>query len=561
MADPNASGLNVVGIVIGMAGGLSLFLFGMEQMTNALKLAAGSRMRSILARLTKNRFASALTGAFVTAVIQSSSVTTVLTVGFISAGVLTLQQSVGVIMGANVGTTITAQVITFKVTEYALAIIAVGFVLLFFVKRDSIKQIGNMVMGLGLVFFGMALMSDATKDLRTYQPFIDLMQKMDAPILAILVSALFTALVQSSSATTGIVIVLAGQGFISLEAGIALALGANVGTCATALLAALGKPRAAFQAAMVHVVFNVAGALIWVGLIGVLADVVRAISPSSPDLEGVARLAAETPRQIANAHTLFNVANVLLFIPFTVWLAKGLQLLIPIKPAAVKESAQPLFLEEVYLQTPALAMDRVRLEIAHLGERVNHVFNQVSDRFVGYDAEPITSEVRDVQAIHAAILRYARQLSQTELGARDTENLESLLQAANHLSNVADTVEINIGALSRQWQERGLEASEQTIEQFRVLTQQVANSLAIAVEAVRESDHDKAEQVVAMKSTITQQADDLARHLASRLAETDEKDVAVYRYESDLIELLKRIYYFVKRIAKTVAEIEEPPDE
>ena len=561
MADPNASGLNVVGIVIGMAGGLSLFLFGMEQMTNALKLAAGSRMRSILARLTKNRFASALTGAFVTAVIQSSSVTTVLTVGFISAGVLTLQQSVGVIMGANVGTTITAQVITFKVTEYALAIIAVGFVLLFFVKRDSIKQIGNMVMGLGLVFFGMALMSDATKDLRTYQPFIDLMQKMDAPILAILVSALFTALVQSSSATTGIVIVLAGQGFISLEAGIALALGANVGTCATALLAALGKPRAAFQAAMVHVVFNVAGALIWVGLIGVLADVVRAISPSSPDLEGVARLAAETPRQIANAHTLFNVANVLLFIPFTVWLAKGLQFLIPIKPAAVKESAQPLFLEEVYLQTPALAMDRVRLEIAHLGERVNHVFNQVSDRFVGYDAEPITSEVRDVQAIHAAILRYARQLSQTELGARDTENLESLLQAANHLSNVADTVEINIGALSRQWQERGLEASEQTIEQFRVLTQQVANSLAIAVEAVRESDHDKAEQVVAMKSTITQQADDLARHLASRLAETDEKDVAVYRYESDLIELLKRIYYFVKRIAKTVAEIEEPPDE
>ncbi len=264
-----------------------------------------------------------------TAVVQSSSVTTVLVVGFISAGLMSLTQSIGIIMGANIGTTITAQLIAFKITHYSLVLVAIGFFTLFCSKNEKARHYGHMIMGLGLIFFGMHLMSDGTKPLRSYQPFMEMMQQMDNPLWAILLAAGFTALVQSSSATTGLVITLAAQGFISLDAGIALIFGANIGTCITAILASIGKPREAVRAAVVHVLFNVAGVAIWFAFIPQLALFVTWLSPANPDLVGTARLAAETPRQIANAHTVFNVANTMLLIWFTAPLAWLVQRIVP----------------------------------------------------------------------------------------------------------------------------------------------------------------------------------------------------------------------------------------
>ena len=239
-------------MAISLLGGLAIFLYGMEKMTEALRAVAGERMKDILAKLTTNRFAGVATGAGVTAIVQSSSVTTVIVVGFVTAGLMNLTQSIGVIFGANIGTTITAQIVAFKVTKYALLMVAVGFGMLFLSKREIIKNYGAMLMGLGLVFFGMAVMGDAMKPLRSYQPFLDLMANMENPLIGILVAAVFTGLVQSSSATTSIVIVMASQGFVTLPAGIALAFGANIGTCVTAMLAAIGKPREAVQAAVAH---------------------------------------------------------------------------------------------------------------------------------------------------------------------------------------------------------------------------------------------------------------------------------------------------------------------
>ena len=218
--------------------------------------------------------------------------TTVLVVGFITAGLMSMSQSVGVIMGANIGTTITAQIVAFKVTKAALLMIGVGFCMLFMSKSERTKQYGAMLMGLGLVFFGMSVMSDAMKPLRSFQPFLDLMIQMENPIIGILIAAAFTGLIQSSSATTGIVIVMASQGFITLPAGIALAFGANIGTCVTAMLASIGKPREAVRAAVVHVFFNVAGVLLWIMFIPQLAEVVTASRPpirSSMALPGLAR--------------------------------------------------------------------------------------------------------------------------------------------------------------------------------------------------------------------------------------------------------------------------------
>ncbi len=230
--------MNWGGMTMELLGGLALFLYGMTQMEVGLKAVAGERMKSILAKLTVNRFAGVGTGAVVTAVIQSSSVTTVLLVGFISAGLMSLPQSVGVIIGAKIGTTITGQIVAFKITKAALAMVAIGFGMLFVSKNEKIKAYGGMLMGLGLVFFGMHVMGEAMHPLRSYQPFLDLMQTMTNPLLAVLVSAIFTGIIQSSSATTAIIIVMASQGFISLDAGIPLVMGANIGTCVTALLAA-----------------------------------------------------------------------------------------------------------------------------------------------------------------------------------------------------------------------------------------------------------------------------------------------------------------------------------
>ncbi len=295
-------------LVTQLGGGLALFLFGMRLMTEALKTVAGTGMKNLLEKLTTNRFTGAVAGAIITAVVQSSSVTTVLVVGFVSAGLLNLSQSIGVILGANVGTTITAQIIAFQVYKYGLLMIAIGFFVEILARREYLRQWGVAVMGLGLIFFGMELMSIGTEPLRAWPPFIEAMQGIGNPLLSILIGAAFTAIVQSSSATTGIVIVLASQGLISLESGIGLVLGSNIGTCVTAFISAVGRPRAAMQAAWVHIIFNVAGVVLWILFIPQLAELSRALSPASVALPGDPASTADLARQIANAHTIFNVA-------------------------------------------------------------------------------------------------------------------------------------------------------------------------------------------------------------------------------------------------------------
>jgi len=296
--------LDYVDMVMKLLLGLSFFLYGMHALEKALRRVAGNRMKVVLGKATDNKFVGLGTGTIVTALLQSSSVTTVLAVSFVSAGLMTFGQSIAVVMGANIGTTITAQIVAFKATALAPIMIIIGFVPYFFLEDGKVKEIGRSIMGLGIIFFGMGIMSEAMTPLRGYQPAIDFMASLDAPLMGIAVAAAFTALIQSSSATTGIALVLAGSGLITLEAGIALSLGANVGTCATAGLASIGKPRAAVRVAIVHVIFNVVGVLVWLFFI--------------PQLVAMSSyLSDDVTRQIANSHTIFNVANAAVMIFFT----------------------------------------------------------------------------------------------------------------------------------------------------------------------------------------------------------------------------------------------------
>jgi phosphate:Na+ symporter len=549
--------LEIGTIVMGLFGGLALFLYGMDQMTDALKHIAGGGMKIILAQLTTNRFKAVFAGAFVTAVIQSSSVTTVLVVGFISAGLLTLTQSIGIILGADIGTTLTVQIIAFKVTKYGLLLIAVGFLLFFLAKRKRVQQYGTMLLGLGLLFFGMDVMSQATYPLRTYEPFIDMMKRLDTPLMGVLIATVFTGIVQSSAATIGLVIVLASQGFISLEAGIAMAFGANIGTCVTALLAAIGKPREAVQAAVVHVLFKIIGVLIWYGFIDQLAAGVRYISPAATDLEGLARVAAEAPRQIANAHTIFNVVNTALFIWFVKPLAMLMNVLVPERPMTKSKQVQPKYLDTALLETPELALDRVRLELNRLGQ---YALLMVQDALPTVctgnedDLEELAELDDNVDILYGAIVTYLGQLSQMDLLSQNSHQLSRYMTIANHLENIGDMVETNLVEAGSERIKYNVEMSETTREILMALHEQVVWSIENALAALSQSDTNLAEEVMAAKLTINRLADDAERHLANRLIADEPNRLQTFGVETEIIEYLKRVYYFAKRIAKVVAD-------
>ena len=551
--------LEVGTLIMGLLGGLALFLFGMDQMTDALKLIAGGGMKKILSRLTTNRFSAVLAGAIITSIIQSSSVTTVLVVGFISAGLMTLAQSIGIILGADIGTTITAQIVAFKVTQYALALIAAGFALNFLGKRNSIRQTGAMLMGLGLIFFGMELMSDATRPLRTFEPFINMMTQMSNPFWGILIATVFTGLVQSSSATIGIVIVLASQGFISLEAGIALAFGANIGTCITALLASIGKPREAVQAAWVHVLFKVLGVLIWLAFIPELSQVVRVISPTSAELDGMAKLAADTPRQIANAHTLFNVANTFIFIWFTKPVARLMQWLIPVRPTTSSKVTSK-HLSDIVLRTPGLALDSVRLELFFLGD---YVLKMLKDSLASVvrgsedDLKKLEAMDDDVDQLQGAIVAYLGELSQKDLSKEQSDLMRDYMAAANYLESIGDTLETNFVEVGRERLQHNAEISAETQAVLAELHQEVYLNVEMAIKALTDFDTTMAKKVVEAKPVIGSLADKADSHLSQRVTASDANRIILFRIETDMIEYLKRVYYFAKRIAKLVLDMEK----
>ncbi len=555
------SSIEMGDLVTGLGGGLALFLFGMRQMTESLKTVAGSSMKNLLARLTANRFTATLAGTIITAVIQSSSVTTVLVVGFISAGLLTLSQSIGVIIGANLGKTITAQIIAFNVYKYGLFMIAIGFLMDVVSKREKIKQWGMVVMGLGLIFFGMELMSNATVPLRQWAPFIDAIQNMRNPLLGILVGIVFTAIVQSSSATTGIVIVLASQGLISLESGIGLVFGANIGTCVTAIISAFGRPREAVQAAWIHVVFNVCGVLIWMFFIPQFAQVVRGISPASEYLEGSARLAADTPRQIANAHTLFNIANTFLFIWFTSPLAMLVNRIVPERKDP--KGVFPKFLDEMFLEQPAIALDQVRRELARLAELDREMLMRSIDVItIGtqQDIALLRRAKEDVDTLHGAIITYLALLSQKNLVAPQSTQLYQYIGIANYLENVGDVIENNVLIDAAKRIRLGILVSPTTITVLLTVHQKVSWAFDRLLVALRDCDPLAAREAVESKTEVNDLADTAASHLAKRLVAYEPNRLAAFRIESDTIENLKRINTLTRRIARVACAEPVPRD-
>lgn len=541
-----------VAMTIQLLGGLALFLYGMEKMTDGLKAAAGQQMNTLLAKLTGNRVLGAITGAIVTAVIQSSSVTTVLVVGFVSAGLLTLVQSVGVIFGANVGTTVTAQIVAFNTTALAFPFIAIGFVMTFVSKQGVARHYGAMLIGLGLLFYGMAAMGSAMAPLRSNQGFAELLQSLQSPVLGMLAGALFTALVQSSSATIGLAVVMATQGLLSLPAGIAILFGAKIGTGITAILAGIGKPQDAKRAAVVHVLFNVMGAAIWLPFIPQLAMIAEAVSPLAPHLQGVERLSEEVPRQIANAATIWATANTLIFLPFAALFAKAAIRIVPDRAVAQKEIVRPMYLDDELIQVPSMALERARMELGHMSGIVNSMLAQVHSAFQARDLGELSRQFDQIVVLRDAVLAYLQRIGRSALSDSEAEEHARLVVAVGEIESMSAAISRELAPLVQALNAADMAPLEETRELLGDLPQTVLETARSALRALVEQDEKAAQLVVSRRLAVLDLTADILKRQSAGLAQDDPDRLTKHRMQLEIVDRLRRLYSVSEHMAVTV---------
>lgn len=545
--------LSFAPMLIGLAGGLALFLHGMTMMSDAMRAMAGSRLKDIMARLAGNRWSALLTGIVVTAVVQSSSVTSVIAIGFVSAGILTLGQALVVIMGAAVGSTVTAQIIAFDVSMLAFLLVAIGFGMSLFKTRHIVSHLGSVILGLGVVFIGLSMMSGFMAPLRSYQPFIDLMASMSNPLLGILIGAAFTAVVQSSSATLGVIIALASQGLIPLHAGIALVFGANIGTTITGMLATIGQPRSALHAALGLFSFKVLLVVIWLPLMGLLERITRAVSPTAEGLALAEQLAFEVPRQVANVHMIVNLTTVLILLPFTNLLAALIVRVVGNGQEPQGREALAPALNPVLLEMPPMAIDAIRLEVVHLGERVGKCLNlavpAILDGKAG-SAEALQAQEQIINEHYAEITDFVEKLLQPELAPDVCRTAVDLVEAADYLESIGDLVAKEMIPLYRRQIERGAEIDPQTREGLSALSEAVALALKQALQAVAEGDQAEARSVLNTKSQVRSLERAAVETQIFTQADEGTQRLLAGALERELSESLRRSYSLIRRFVR-----------
>jgi phosphate:Na+ symporter len=400
-------------------------------------------------------------------------------------------------------------------------------------------------------------MGDGTRPLRTFQPFIDIMQDMRNPLVGILLGAIFTAVVQSSAATMAIAIAIASQGLMPLESGIALVFGANVGTCLTALLASIGKSAEALQVGVVHLLFNVFGVVAWVFFIPQLAELVGHISPSAADLQGTARLAAETPRQLANAHTLFSVATTFVLIWFTGPVARLAQAIVPDRGRKAKEDHEPLYLDESALAVPSLGLQRVHLELNRLGAFTLEMVQRVRTVVVEggkQDLDALVSRDDQIDKLESSILIYLGKLSQLEHTEDQGRKMIGLAQIASTLEALSDVVTTNLVSLGHQRLAEGIDLAQLRDDRTSEFADAVIRNLEQSVAAVDQAAPGQAAEVLAAKGRIQELAESAHKSVLAKLQLSEKRDVVSFSLATDMVEQFKQIAYLARQIARIVQE-------
>jgi len=488
-------------IIFQSLGGLGLFLFGMKIMSEGLQKVAGNRMRQFLAMVSNNRFVGCGVGAIVTSIVQSSSATTVMLVSFVDAGLMTFVQAIGVILGANIGTTITAQLIAFNITAYALPAIAAGVLLKFFVGRRKWIYAGDVLLGFGLVFFGLATMKAGFAPLKDHPTFIALFTKFNADnvgsiILCIMVGSALTMILQSSSATVGITMALASQGLLNFEACVALILGDNIGTTITAELASIGASINAHRTARAHTLFNVIGVIniiiffpLFLKLIVWVTSSLMDIGP--PDLM-VNGQRPNISRYIANAHTGFNVVNGMFFLLVLPYLVKAATWLTPHKKEdkELDEFRHIKFIDSRYIDTPDVAIAQARAEVVRMGEAVEKMYDEVVHSLKERKLKELSKWRKredTIDHLQKEIIQFLVQVVQRPISAEESKEVASLMRMANNLERAGDGIE-NIAELLEELIEQDLHLSDGGLHDYEVISTEVGKFLALVVDGIRRED-------------------------------------------------------------------------
>lgn len=427
-------------VIFSLLGGLGLFIYGMKQMSEGLQKAAGNRLKHLLGLLTTNRFAGIGVGAMVTAIIQSSSATTVMVVGFVNAGLMTLVQSIGVTMGANIGTTITAQLIAFKLSNYALHAIAIGAAFYLFSKKQRTKQIGQIILGFGVLFLGMTIMKDTMRPLRDSKYFIDLMETFGhSPILGLILGTIMTVTLQSSSASIGILMSLLSVGVINYWSAVPILLGDNIGTTITAMISSIGASKTAKRAAAAHFTFNVIGSGLIVALFYIIPNFADVIHDLVINITGFFGDIPSSERLLANTHTLFNITNTLVWIPFVGLMAKMVTRLIPGDDDTIKRGLR--YLDERMLETPSVVMEQVNNEVVRMHEIARDMVYESSESFMSDDEElanAVITKEEIVNEIEEELIEFLTDIPQASLSIEDIKRLDAYFSIVDAIESVAD---------------------------------------------------------------------------------------------------------------------------
>ena len=512
-------------IVFGLLGGLAVFIYGMNMMSECLQKAAGEKMKKILSLLTRNPIMGALAGMLVTAVLQSSSATTVMAIGFVSAGLMTLPQAISIIFGANIGTTMTAQLIAFKLSDYIYAIIFIGFIVYFISKSERVKNVGMTIFAFGLLFLGIETMGSVMKPLASSPIFTELIGKVaDVPILGVAVGALMTVVVQSSSATIAVLQNFAAQpgadgvtSIIGLAGAIPILFGDNIGTTITALLASIGQPKDAKRTALAHCIFNISGCFLFIWFVKPLAAFIQYISPKGPEIEVISR-------QIANTHTFFNLVMTLIWVPLVGVMVKIVMCLIPDGEVKEVNAVQPKFLDNKLISQPTVALQLAVRELMNCGEQVGVTLKKAAEKIDSEDGASVEEFVknREVTAeLTGKITDYLAEMAaagvMTEQQAARAAELQYVLIDIDRISELTKNVTVSMQTEKlvkkdkKTAKEERAQFSQEASKDIQKSMELVSEMYNMVMKMVNNEEANEAENLVKMKEKIRKMDGDIRK--------------------------------------------------
>lgn len=538
-------------LIMGLFGGVAIFLYGMEILSKGLQTSTGAKLRNVLQKFTKNRFLALIAGIIATVVFQSSSATSVMLVGFVEAGIMKFEQTLGMLLGAGIGTTITTQLIALKLTDFSLLIVTIGFILMFLSKNLTTQNIGKSILGFGFIFFGMYIMSEAMHPLRDYPAFINLMIKLENPILGIFVGFVFTALIQSSAAFIGILITIGSKGLISLEAAISLVLGANLGTGITAIIASINTGKEAQRVAFAHTLFKFLGILVFVWFIPEYAKFLKIISNVN-DPQNSEQILKSMPFMIANSHMFFSFSVAILILPFITPIGKIIKKIIPDKKIQ-NEKHVLRYINPTYKTSPALALSLAKKEAERMGETIKEMVSLSLVPFLEKNDKVLIKwqELEnEADFLKEKINEYLISVSTENSDKQRLNEAFQIMYVIKELEMIADIVNTNLRKQAVKWLSQNVDFSDEGKQELITLQEKVLKQISRAMEVFNDVNLEKAINVKNKFKKYSQLAEDFERHHYTRLIENNPLTASSSEVHLELIGLFNAINRHATNIAR-----------